>query len=197
MQFPQFPEALRKYARAPKKISDVMRVIGILGVVLSIVGFKIESEYVWIVGFIFALLGVASFPLRIESKNAFLQVRIDENGVSVVDDEGDVLRSSEYRYVRNAEVRDIEMTWELGNDKEDNPGGGVKTKLIMVYINCAFCFEDLNLQRLGRRDHIFYRSTDILFNHNCIAFEYNEEAWNLLQEMLQQAGVSIPVVWND
>ena len=79
-----------------------------------------------------------------------MQVEIDEDGIRVVDDTGEPMRVTEYRYVRSTEVQKICITiLSKDHSKHRYPyrqTSDVEEEYIMVYNNHAGRFEDLKLR---------------------------------------------------
>lgn len=124
-----------------------------------------------------------------------MQVEIDEDGIRVVDDMGELMRVTEYRYVRSTEVRKICITvLSKDHSKHRYPyreTSGVEEEYNMVCINRAWRFEALKLRSCSWKDKEIYWCDDLLFHPDCIAFVYSEDAWKLLHNVMAVNAPSI------
>ena len=182
MQFPMYPEPHRKLAKGTLKVCRIFLALDIAGILALVLAFAFRNGALLFGGLlVLYVFGMLYFGTR-HALNAMVMVEIGENEIRIVDNKGDVLRSAEYRYVRDMEARELEITLIADEGNRGDPGSGISAKLILVYINGAFSFDDLKLRKLGKGNHIFYYCDKLFFHQNCIALDYNEEAWNLLQE---------------
>lgn len=127
---------------------------------------------------------VLFYVQKLGNRNSQWWIRFSENTIEVIDHVKDIIVSTEYRYIRRVEVRSLILS------PRSSAHGPVyvpqKCKLIMVYIDGTYSFEDIRAHehRFFRGDDVHFYLEDIFGHHGCIAFSYNEEAWNLLQDRL-------------
>lgn len=136
----------------------------------------------------------------ISARDVQASVEIDAEGIRRLAFDGEVLRSTEYRHVRNMEIRSVPITLYTG-EKVDRGlfaiNYGRKEKLILIYLDAAHCFEDLKLEKLnwsgegfslrGNTKESVYLCDQLFYHPNCIALVYDAEAWKLLQSYWKQS----------
>lgn len=183
MRFPVFPEVHRKMAGATLRCRKPMIFLSILGVLTFLLGSILDHEGVLIAGIISSFIFIYLLILTITAGNAMMWVEFEENALRLVDKKGDVLRSTEYKYIRHMEVRMIGLSLEprARNHLDRFTYRAWEGKMILAYVNSAECFKDLKLYEVDGYKRPFYSCDEITFHPNCIAFAYDEKAWELLQ----------------
>ena len=194
--YPIYPEIHRKWGERARKAGKIFGLLGTVAGVIMLVGVIIWGEGLFLLGFVLSFVFSGLWLSCMGAKNTYVWVKIDEDAIRIVDEAGQVLRSSEYRYVRHMEIRELRLSLdpqETGHSSYDVYRADPAVKLIMVYIDGAYCFEDLKLAELRAcfSKEISYWCDKVLFHHNCIAFAYDEEAWRLLQGYVFAAQPSI------
>lgn len=158
---------------------------------------------------IFLLLFFLSsvFALSLLKKSLYLKkyvivdICMDACGVRMLDFKDRTIKSAKYAQINAVETRTLDLD---GNIRNNRLFAYSRHKLIFIYINDAKCFDDLHLETRksnhtqifadhyvpNRHDRSFalcdaskepkYWGTDVFFHPNCIAFAFNEEAWNQL-----------------
>ena len=186
MQFPVYPEWHRRFHGFILKIRYYLLALLPIGIALFCLGFEEpQNDFLILAGIMLGVIGAQFFD-TFHSHDAMIGIEIKSNGIHISDAKGDVFRTSDYRHVRNIEIRTVQVTrFAHGNYTSPHavlPDHGIVVQLIMVYINGAFCFDDLKLEALKSKDPNLYWCDEIFHHQNCFAFVYDETAWKLLNE---------------
>ena len=184
MRLPVYPEKFRKIAQFKLKIRYWLLLLHVIGILMFCAGVQHSIEALLVAGALTAAAG-SLFLITFNAKDALISVEISDDGISLLDEKGIAFRCTEYRYIRSVEIRSLQIT-EITSENgkySDFPGGGIDVKLIMVYFDGASCFEELHLRVLSKKFDLYW-CDKIFYHHNCIAFMYNDDAWNLLNAKL-------------
>lgn len=177
-----YPEKYREFAMSILKLRYLLLVCFVIGPVLFCMADVVNNDGLLALGAILFVVGCGFFA-TFSVQDTLAMIKIDETGIHKLDSKGKPYRGSEYQYVRNMEVRAVCIT-EISSEntkRSYSPVGGNNVKLILVYVDGVNCFDDLQLENVGSKDHPTYYCDRLLHHHSCFAFEYNEKAWELLQ----------------
>ena len=173
MIFPMWPEyfySRAKEAQATRRETWIYLCVGALCLLLAIL-FK------WFVCIALGpgLIGIAVArwqQLKWENENVLQYIRIGKTDIDILNAGREIIRTVSCQDVRNMEVRRVKI--------RERSSAGVfdlaqECRVIIIYIEAAKCFEDLKL---------WQNSGEELFSHpDCIAMEYSDEVWGLLNAM--------------
>ena len=189
MRFPIYPDIYRKLARITLKTRKPVAVLSFISVLILILGGILDHNDLVIAGIVFSFIFAGLLVVTIGGHNVLFFAEIGEDMLRIVDEKGNVLRSTEYRHIRHMEVRIIALSLVARerSDLDRVSYQGWEGKMIMVYIDTANCFEDLTLYEIRGFKGVFYPCDELMFHPNCIALAYDERAWELLQKHLYQS----------
>lgn len=174
MIFPMWPEYYRVRAREALGSRAEIAAYFCAGVVCVLLTILFQWFICLVMGPVLIILAIfAWLDLRWKRENEFLNVRLNDASIDILDANSNVLRSTAYHDVRRAEVRTLKMHERIRQGRLELTRD---CELIMIYIDGARCFDDLKLTKNG-----CCSGEELFFHPRCIALAYDEDAWNYLQ----------------
>lgn len=176
MNLPVWPEYYRNRAEEYQNSRIIFAALFAVGIILEMLMLVFKWDYCLILGFCLIAFAICGWiQCAWERKNVLLEINLEETQIAVLDHYGKRIRTAEYNSISNLEVREIQLLEKPKGSRFQ--GEPVRCKLIFLYLDSATYFRDLKLPLNAPID-----GKELFFHSQCIALDYNDEAWDFLTE---------------